>query len=90
MNKITEEDWVVTKDIREKVVAGLGNHEDCFVSSSMGITTPVKAIKHPYHKGWFGLRAWSGWDYNYHPDWLIKVNQDGSPIEWSWLTELGW
>ena len=83
MSDIKEGDWVVTQDVPlgEAVVTSIGRY---IFMEGMAIKEPRKVTRDPA-SSWFTINH-----YSYHPDWLIKVNQDGTPIEWSWLTELGW
>ena len=90
MSDIKEGDWVITRDIGHNCSIALNNHSDTFCFPEMVITTPVRVFPEvSAYKGWVVFEK-SNFAFIYHPDWLRKVNQDGSPIEWSWLTELGW
>lgn len=84
MSKIKEGDWVVSDVGLVSTYGNFGKLRDVFVQD-MVITVPTQVVRHSSYSEWFTI----GW-YSYHPDWLRKVNQDGTPIEWSWLTELGW
>lgn len=90
MSEIRADDWVVTKGRQREAGASLLGHGDVFLPSKMTITVPVRAREDYLFDGWFSIQADSGNVYLYHPNWLVKVNQDDTPIEWSWLAELGW
>lgn len=89
MSNIKEGDWVVTKDVVVGTRASLEGRSNSF-EVNMILVCPRKVRPHTYTKGWWAVEGSYRYYYRYHSDWLIKVNQDGTPYKWSWLTELGW